>query len=282
LSSESEAGDEGVDRDASQSEETDASAWSEELGERLAAPSSPEAIYLEEASVYRPISTGDIFWDVPVPGCTPEESAYGLTMVVAHPSVMREGGKLEDRARAAPVIRKDGLRKTQWTDKYVDYFPLPLLSRLAKANGFDIENLPWGAHLQLAGPISTNDLDIRRRVVCLRPEGVHVLLQRLVFADTRVAVKIENLAFKIAPKLDEIELLQTWNEDLVMPKVEAGGHLEKELLAAANEFDAVCEATSEDRPTSIHDLLASADRRGEGQRLLMRELKERRGPGPSS
>jgi hypothetical protein len=276
LSSPSEAGDEGVDRDTSQSEETDDSAWSEELAEHLAAPSGPEDIYLDEASVYRPISTGDIFCDVPVPGSTAEESAYGLTMLVAHPSAMREGGKLEDRARAAPVIRKDGLRKSQWTHKYVDYFPLPLLSRFAKANGFEIENLPWGADLQLAGPISTSDLDVRRRVVCLRAEGVHVLLQRLVVADTRVAVKIESLALQIAPKLDEIELLQTWNEDLVMPKADAGGDLVEELLAAANEFDAVCEATSEDRPTSIHDLLASSDTRGEGQRLLLRELKERR------
>jgi hypothetical protein len=46
-----------------------------------------------------------------------------------------------------------------------------------------------------------------------------------------------------------------------MPQVDAGGDLVEELLVAANEFDAVCEATSEDRPTSIHDLLASSDTR---------------------
>jgi hypothetical protein len=278
LSSPPEAGGEGVDRGAPQSEETDSEAWSEELAERLAAPSSAEAIYLDEASVFRPISAGDIFRDVRVPGSTPEESAYDLTMIVAHPSAMRRGGTLEDRARAAPVVRKDGLRKSEWTVKHkpADYFPLPLLTRFAKANGFDIEDLPWGANLQLAAPVPTSDLDVRRRVVCLSREGVHILLQQLSFADTRVVVKMEHLVRMIEEKMEEIESLQTWNEDLVMPKVEAGGDLEAELRAVAEEFDAVCEAVSDDRPTSIHKLLANADTHGEGQRLLMRELKARR------
>lgn len=278
MSSTPEAGDEGVDRDAPQSEETDAEAWSEELAERLATPSSAEAMYLEEASVYRPISTGDIFRGVPVPGSTTEESAHDLTMIVAHPSAMRRGGTLEDRARAAPVVKKDGLRKSQWTVKHkpADYFPLPLLARFGKANGFDIEDLPWGANLQLAAPIPTRDLDLRRRVVCLAREGVHVLLQQLSFADTRVVTKLEYIVHMIEEKMEEIESLQTWNEDLAMPKVEAAGDLDAELRVVAEEFDAVCEAVSDERPTSIHTLLANPDTRGEGQRLLMRELKARR------
>ena len=174
------------------------------------------------------------------------------------------------------MIRKDGIRKTEWTDGYADYFPLPLLSRFAKANGFDLANVPWAAHLQLAAPVPTVELDPRRRVACLSGEGTHVLLQRLVFADTRVVVRTESLAYKIAPKLEELESLQTWNEDLVAPKVEAGADLDAELLAAATEFDGVCGATSDDRPVSIREMLESVDRRGEGHRLLMRELKERR------
>src|SRR5579872_4718439 len=99
------------------------------LSERLAVPSSAGAIYLDEASVYRPLVTGDILLGPAVPGSTAAEMEYGLTMIVSHPSVMREGAVLNKRAQAAPVIPISGVRKTEWTPDRFDIFPLPLLKQ---------------------------------------------------------------------------------------------------------------------------------------------------------
>ena len=109
----------------------------------------------------------------------------------------------------------------------------------------------WADAVLLLGHPRREELKFRQPPGAPSLRDVPLIPKRLVVADTRVAVKIENLALQIAPKLDEIELLQAWNEDLVMPKVDTGGDLVAELLAAANEFDDVCEATSKDRPTSI-------------------------------
>jgi hypothetical protein len=246
------------------------------LAERLGAPSEPIAIYLEEASYYRPIGTGDVFQGVVVPGSTQEEAAFAIAMVVAHPSAMRKGAELEERARAAPVAPVDGLSRKRWARGHFDVFPLPLLSTVAEQNGHKIEDRGWGVLLELAGPIETTQLDVTRRVACLSPEGIHLLLQRLVHADTRFPVREDLLASTFAPKLEELELLQTWNEELVAPVVEDGADLETELLKAAQAFDEMLNATEGHGGTSLRAMLESRTRAGEAQRLLAAEIRRRR------
>jgi hypothetical protein len=242
------------------------------LAERLGAPSGPLDIYHEEASWYRPVATGDIFRGVVVPGATDEDAAFDLTMIIAHPSAMRKGAELEPRARAASIAPVQGLSKKKWPRGSFNVFPLPLLSAVAAANGFDINDEQWGALLELAAPIETSQLDVTRRIACLSPKGIHLLLQRIVHSDTRFPVKEMTLAKVFSPKLEELEMLQTWNEDLVEPNVSSGADLVEALLAAARAFEVVMN-TGE---PSLREMLESGTRAGEAQRLLAAEIRRRR------
>jgi hypothetical protein len=234
-------------------------------------PATPGEIYLEEASPYRPIATGDVFQGVIVPGCTEDEASHNLTMVVAHPSAMRKGATLEPRARAAVVAPVDGLSKKKWTLGYYDVFPLPRLSAVASQNGFAIADRGWAALLQIAAPIPTDALGVHRRVACLSPAGIHLLLQRVVHADTRFPVKEKLIEQVFAPKLEEIEMLQTWIEEFVRAEEEEADLVEA-LAAATQEFEAVM--TEGDTP--LRPLLESDEHVGEAQRLLAREMRRRR------
>jgi hypothetical protein len=244
------------------------------LAERLGEPPTPDAIYLEEASRYRPIATGDIFEGVAVPG--PYADAV-LAMVVAHPSAMRKGAAMEEWAKAAPVAAVNGVSKKKWTRGHLGVFPLPHLAAVAGTNGFDVEDRPWGALLDFSAPIETANLDVQRRVACLSPDGIHLLLQRLVHADTRVLVREDTLATVFAPKLEELEMLQTWNEELVLPNVEAGGDLSAELAKGAQGFEEVMNASGKSRAASIRELLESGSGVGAAHKLLSAEIRMRRG-----
>lgn len=246
------------------------------LAERLGVPSSPQALYREEASVYRPIATGDIFQGVVVPGLTEEETTFNLTMLLSHPSAMRKGARLEPRARAAPIAPVDDLSRTKWAPGHYDVFPLPLLSTVAASNGVKISARGWGVLLELSAPIWTSELDVRRRVACLAPEGVHLLLQRLVHADTRFPVREDLLASVFKPKLEELEMLETWNEDLVAPLVDDATDLAAVLSEAASDFEQVVSRPCHREGMSIRQMLESGVNSGEAHRLLADEIRERR------
>ena len=233
------------------------------------------ALYLEESSLFRPIATGDIFRRVRVPGSTDAEAEFDLSMILAHPSAMRKGATLEDRVRAAPVAPVDNLSKTKWAKGHYNVFPLPKLAVIAEGNGFDIEARGWAVLLELAAPVETAGLDLNARVACLAPEGIHLLLQRLVHADTRFPVREDLLATVFSPKLDELDLLETWNEELVAPLIDAGGDLGSELDKAAQEFDDLLSAARTDGST-LRSMLEQADRASEARRLIHAEIRQRR------
>jgi hypothetical protein len=246
------------------------------LAERLGVPSEPIAIYLEETSPYRPIVTGDVFQGVAVPGATGDEQAFGLTMVIAHPSAMRKGAELEPRARAAPIVPVNGLSRKKWAPGHFNVFPLPLFSTVASKNGFEIDDRAWGVLLELAAPVETAQLDLMHRVACLSPEGIHQLLQRLVHADTRFPVKEDTLALVFAPKLDEIELLENWNEELVAPLVEKGADLDVKLREAAQHFDDLLNSADTEGGVSLRAMLEDARLAGRARKLVATEIRHRR------
>lgn len=245
------------------------------LAQRLDAPSDPSEIYLEEASVYRPVSTGDIFVDVPVPGCPADDAHFSLTMVLAHPSAMRRGALLEPLLRAAPVAPRMGVSKKKWSRGYYDLYPLPLLRQVAAANGFELEDRGWCALIGLAAPVDSSQLEVTHRLACLSPDGIHLLLQRLVHADTRVPVRIDLLQEVFEPKLAELEMLESWNEDLVAPLQVEGADLLGALRKAAEEFEETMSECKHRGGKSIRQLLESDTGAGEAHRLLHEEIRRR-------
>jgi hypothetical protein len=271
--------EEAVDDDVEQGATIDAP-FDPVIAERLDVPESPEALYEDEASVYRPISTGDLFHGAQIEGWAGIDAPHDLVMIVAHPSAMRDGAMLKPRLRAAPVVPVNGVSSRKWTRGFYDIFPLPKLCETAELGGLVLEKHGWAALLDLSGPTSTDVLNIQRRFACLSPAGIHLLLQRLVHADTRVPVNLKTLAATFAPKLVELDMLYTWNEELVPARLETGGSLEDALLVAAQEFEDVANAPVGD--SSIRMMLAEiskpgeAGRAGEAQRRFNEALATRR------
>ncbi len=251
------------------------------VAEGLDHPSNAETLYLEESSAYRPVSTGDIFAGVTVPGAAERQTDEALAMVVAHPSAMRNGATLHPTVRAAPVLPIGGLSKTKWAKTHFNVFPLPLLSPTVAAADFKIERLGWGAALDLAAPTATESLKVENRVACLSPDGVHFLLQRLVHADTRVAVRLDTLAVTFEPKILELELLEDWNERLISPLNVPDAELERALLEHAKSFDEFMNQVPVGHDTTPRKML---ERRAEvggtslapqARRLVIEEIKRR-------
>jgi len=238
--------------------------WDAELDAALGTVDAPLDLY-EEASWYRPISTGDIFFDVPVPGCTQEEHGSGLTMILAHPSAMREGAVLEERARAGPVVHDSRISRKKYTPGFYDLFTLPGLSTPAKEAGHELKDQPWAALLGITGTIETASLDVKRRIACLSPTGVTLLIQKLVHCDTRHAVRLDTVGKVMAEKLEEIEQLQQWNEELAAPRVDAGESLQTVLLEAADTFEAALQP--------LRPLLVDPVRRGVVWRQIAQERR---------
>ncbi len=244
------------------------------LAERLAVPSSPRSIFLEEASVYRPVLTGDVFRGVRVPGSSDAEAAYDLTMIVSHPSVMRDGPALAERAQAAPVFPIGGVRRTAWTPDRFDIFPLPFLRDVAASNGFDnVEKRAWAADLRLSGPIETSALDVHKRVACLSPEGVLLLLQRLVHTDTRAAVRLDTLELVFLAKLEEVELLETWTEEYLT--AHPPGELFDGLARCAADFNTFLGGTDPESGIEIRGMLGRPLHRTVAERLVWAEIERR-------
>lgn len=256
-------------------EESDAAAGEEILTDSRGKPVSPERIYLEEASVYRPIVTGDIYRTGDTAG-TATEANSGLIMVTSHPSGMRSGPALEEYVRAAPVVVDERLSARKANVKIADLFPLPRLTDLFHGDD-SLEAGPWGVRVDRAAPIESSALRLSGRCACLSGYGIALLFQCIAFSDTRVLIREDTIESRLAPKLIEIEWLENWNEDLVKPRLESGADLEAELAAEAVEFDCVMTADrGEGRTlqTMINDLSALPP--VEAEHIMSAELRSRR------
>lgn len=167
----------------------------------LAGPKSPDALYLARGSETprcRPVMTGDVFGEVSIPGV---EDSAGLAMVVAHPCSMREGAHLRSHVHMARVSSEAPIPLPGWRGHY-GVMPLPDLTGPSDAT--------QRAVFELSGRVPTASLAPERRIACLDNGGIILLLQRLAFNLTRVAVELEVIYDSIAPILDEAELLEDW------------------------------------------------------------------------
>jgi len=256
-------------------EDSTAAAGDEILTDHRGKPVPPERIYLEEASQYRPIVTGDIFRIDGIPGAT-EEVNSNLIMVTSHPSGMRRGPALEEYVRVAPVVVDERLSARKANVKIADLFALPRLKDFFYGEDC-LAAGPWGVRVDRAAPIASSTLKLDHRRACLSGYGVALLFQCIAFSDTRVLIREDTIEARLAPKLIEIEWLENWNEDLVKPRIEKGADLEAALAAEAVEFDGVMTADRGEArtlQTMINDLTALPP--VEAERIMSAELRLRR------
>lgn len=194
----------------------------------LDCPASVDDLYLArgaDVSRWRPIMNGDVFHEVEIPGLP----AAPFTMVVAHPCTMRTGARLKPRLRCCPVVDHAEIPFARWAGGHFRVMPLPHLDG-------DRHHV---VRLDETGMVPIDALGLERRVACLETHGMLLLLQRMVFNDSRVAVPLARFHEQVAGVVQEAELLEEWNETLAAGRVEAGESLADALGAEAETFDAL-------------------------------------------
>ncbi|HXG40090.1 MAG TPA: hypothetical protein VNJ28_04030 [Candidatus Limnocylindrales bacterium] len=215
-------------------------------------PSSADELYLargDEVEPYRPILTGDVFEGIVVPGT---DADAGLAMVVAHPCSMRRGAHMRPYVQMAPVRDGDPIGLTAWGRGHYGVMPLPGLRAP--------DDLRDRAVFEDACRVPTEWLHRARRLACLSPQGILLLLQRLTFNVTRHAVELETLKKAIDYVLEEAELLEEWMRARL--DLAGGEHLENvaaRIREQEEAFDEVLRREVDGK--TLRDLLRNPESR---------------------
>jgi hypothetical protein len=187
----------------------------------LATYTEAEELYLargEEVNPNRPLFTGDIVADVPVPGV----QDGGPAIVIAHPcSIRGSSGSLLDRTLMGAVARHHRVSRQQWGDGFFDRMPLPDLPHL----GYCV------AWLDRIGRAETALITRSSRLACLSEFGINMLQQRLVCHLTRAEIATFQFHEAFAHTMIEADLLEEWNDSLI-----AAGYPIEEATARFEEF----------------------------------------------
>jgi hypothetical protein len=167
---------------------------------------------------------GDVFAGVAVPN-TGVEHEYA--MIIAHPCNMRTGAVLRPKMKMIPVTAHEHIPFERWS-RVVRVFPLP--DMLGDGKNF-------AARFDDVGMVDSENLTVSSRVCSLTDRGILMLQQRYVYSDTRALIEMSTLGEAAAAVLAEAELLEQWNERLVLPSGIEGLEFEELLAEQARLFD---------------------------------------------
>lgn len=156
----------------------------------------------EDVNGNRPLFTGDVVADVPIPGI----QDGGMAIVIAHPCSMRgPQAQLTATVLAAAVRQHRAVGSGAWSRGYFGMMPLP------EVTGSDMHV----GHLDELGRASPVSLLQTDRVACLSVFGVNLLQQRLIWHLTRLEVPTFQLQAAFAHTYEEADLLEEWIDTLV-------------------------------------------------------------------
>jgi hypothetical protein len=163
-----------------------------------------DSLYLYRGSEVveaRPVFTGDVFFDAEVQGVGAIE--HKSVLVIQHPCALRSNGvDLTDTLMVVEVVPGKLLTQSQWLGNY-RVMPLPGLVGGAETEHYAGQfTSPY-----LAIPAS---LDRARRVACLSPLGVNLLLQRWVFHNSRAAVPTDLYDDATSAQYEEADGIEEW------------------------------------------------------------------------
>lgn len=234
----------------------------------LDAPSSVDDLYLERGGPvepWRPITTGDVFRGPEVPGCDPHE----FVMVLSHPCSLRvDGVRLVDRVQALPVCRHPReIPLHAWKGNF-RVMPLPDLRG---------DGAQYVARLTQFGMVQGQELSFDRRIATLTEVGIGLLQQRFFHNQSRVRVGLDTINRQSAAVLAEIELWTEWNEELAIPRVQAGEALIDVLEAEGKGFDSLMGARTAAGSTLRDDLKTDRLRAGVRRRVRAAIAERKRG-----
>jgi hypothetical protein len=203
------------------------------VGSELESPTAgPDSLYRargDEVSPNRPIFTGDVFVGTEVHALG--EIKTKDVIVLQHPCSLRTNGvDLQPRLLVAELRRHKIIE--DWTS-HISKMPLPEVlitvtsGRRHQAAFFD--------DLYFVAP---EQLWPERRVACLTPEGVNLLLQRWVFHNSRVVAETWKIQKVTGGPYDEADLTEEW--------------VDERTLVGINVHDAMLEALDWLRATSAN------------------------------
>lgn len=165
----------------------------------------------DEVVRHRPVFTGDVFDKVTVQSLG--ETRIKKIIVLQHPCALRTNGvDLQPRLFVAEVRPHNVIAAKDWTG-HVAKMPLPeLVPTLASAKRHQ------AAFFDAPYMIGPDALNLDKRIACLSPIGVNLLLQRWVHHNSRVVVPTMTYQDVSSSAYEEADLIEEWCEQ----RVEAG------------------------------------------------------------
>jgi hypothetical protein len=161
------------------------------------------ALYLYRGSEVvraRPVFTGDVFFDVEVQGVGAIERKDVL--VIQHPCALRSNGiDLTDSFMVAEVVSSELLVQSQWRGNY-RLMPLPELVRGDQPHYAGSFTSPY--------LVIPDSLDLSKRVACMNPLGVNLLLQRSVYHNSRAVVPTWKFDDAVSAQYEEADGIEEW------------------------------------------------------------------------
>ena len=169
----------------------------------------PESLYRargDEVSPQRPIFTGDVFIGAEVYALS--ECKTKDIMLLQHPCSLRTNGiDLHPRLLVAELRRHKIIEN--WTGNTAN---MPLAELLVAFTSNRRHQAAFFDELYFAGP---DQVTPERRVACLSPHGVNLLLQRWVFHNTRVVVPTPEFQKVSGGPYEEADLTEEWVDERV-------------------------------------------------------------------
>ncbi len=161
------------------------------------------SLYLyREAEVVelRPVFTGDVFFGVDVQGAALRETKD--VIVIQHPCALRtDGVNLVESLLVVEVMPDQLYRPREWKGNY-KLMPLPELRSGEKSH--------FSARFTSPLLASAEDLNVERRVACMSPVGVNLLLQRWVYHNSRAAIHSSVYDDAVSAQFEEADAIEEW------------------------------------------------------------------------
>jgi len=223
----------------------------------LTIPGSVEELYIarDGETTCRPQLQGDVFSGITIPGVG---LPHDYAMIASHPCTMRRGPRLVERVKMIPVTTYQDVQLDRWTDSHFRVCPLPEL----------VGGQNFAARFDEIGMVASAELALDKRVAVLSKHGILLLQQRLIFCDTRVAVKIPTLQKASAAVFAEAELLEEWNEAFADDLTDVDA-LEREAV----EFDEFLK--TDQSGSTLRAMLTDEHRRSSVRKAVREEIKMR-------
>lgn len=171
----------------------------------LDAPGHSDELYYsraDEVTPARPLFTGDVFTDCPLPGIG---DLAKFAMILSHPCSMRAGPRLAKFVIMAAVQpSQNPVPNAAWAKGHYRFMPLPGLIPDAQDRPF------YCVNLNLLSTMRSAEIRKACRVACLSEYGIELLQQRHIFNSTRVCVDLPTIHQELTHLFVEAELTEDW------------------------------------------------------------------------